>query len=261
MNCDFHLSGSVYNVALKMLMNPSQNEISSQEQRKTINEFNILSQIQYHPNIICLIGSFHCVPSDEMIHFVDESSKHLFSSKLQKKCQFYILEKYEVTLDSIICELNKISIQLCSALLFLYKHKIVHLDMKLDNLMISANNDVQLIDFELARKMNANYEVLSDQTQEVTSLYLSPEVLSAKMEGRNLPCGFQHSWTLGVIMFQMFNKGMLPIKLGHDSFSDYEVDYSSIPERFKSLLSSLLYSQDKRISIFEANEALLQIRY
>ena len=202
-----------------------------------------------------------------MIHFIDESSKHLFSSKLQKKCQFYILEKYEVTLDSIIiCELNEIqifkySIQLCSALLFLYKHKIVHLDMKLDNLMISANDDVQLIDFELARKMNAKHEVLSDQTQEVNSLYLSPEVLSAKMEGRNLPCGLQHSWTLGVIMFQMFNKGMLPIKLGHDSFSDNEVDYSCVPERFKSLLSSLLCSQDKRISIFEANEALLQIRY
>ena len=197
MICNFHLDGTIYNVALKMIMNLSNSEISPSEHRKPINEFNILPQIQQHPNIIRLIGSFQCIPSDEMINFVDESIRDLCfyddSRSKKKKFQFYILEEYKKTLESIILDLTeekilKYSLQLSSALLFLYNHNIVHLDLKSDNLMISHNDDLIIVDFGVAGKMDYDEQVQYSQTHGGNMFHLSPEVLSAKSKKINLPC-------------------------------------------------------------------------
>ena len=270
MICKFHLDGSIYNVALKMVLNLSNSEISSSEHRKTINEFNILPQIQQHPNIVCLIGSFQCVPSDEMINFVDESIRDLCfhddSGSKKKKFQFYILEEYEKTLESIICDLNeekiiKYSLQLSSALLFLYNHNIVHLDLKSDNLMISHNDDLIIVDFGVAGKMDLNGQVQYSQTHGGNMIHLSPEVLSAKCKKINLPCKNQHSWELGMIMFQMFSKGKLPFENYSGSFSFPEncIDVSIIPNQYRDFISSLLCPSEERLSIGHAHEFLSQI--
>ena len=268
MICNFQLdgNGTIYNVALKMVMNLSDTAISSSEHRKTINEFNILPQIQQHPNIICLIGSFQCTPSKEMINFVDESIRdlcfHDSKCELKKKCQFYILEEYEKTLQSVICNLSeekilKYSLQLSSALLFLFKHNIAHLDIKLDNLMISHNDDLIIVDFGVSGLMDLNGQVQYSQTHGGNMLHLSPEVLNAKFEKMDLPCKNQHSWELGMIMFQMFNKGKLPFKDYSSSFSFSEnIDVSLIPDKFRDFISSLLCTSNERLSICHAHEFL-----
>ena len=267
MICEFHLDDKIYNVALKMLMNFSDVKISSSEHRKKINEFNILPQIQQHPNIVCLIGAFQSVPTDDMINYVDVSIRDLcFDLGLKKKCQFYILEKYEKTLESVIRDLSyekivKYSLQLSSALLFLYNHNIVHLDVKCDNLMISVNDDLILVDFGVAGIMDSDGQVQYSQTQGGNTLHLSPEVLSAVVGKRNLPCKVQNSWELGMIMFQMFCKGNFPFENYSSSFSFSEnaLDLSRIPLRFQDFLSSLLCSEKDRLPILEAHEALLRI--
>ena len=267
-NCQFHLDGKIYNVALKMVMNFSQTEISSSEHRKNINEFNILPQIQQHPNINCLLGSFQCVPSDEMVNFVDESVRDLCfdESGSKKKLQFYILEKYEKTLESIIDELNeekikKYSLQLSSALLYLYNHKIAHLDIKLDNLMISSDDDLKIVDFAVAGVMDQNDQVLYSQTQGGNMQHLAPEVLSAKCERRNLPCKLQHSWELGMIIFQMFGKGKLPFENYYSPFSIEEnfLDLSCISMPFRDFLTCLLCSEKDRFTMLDAHETLISI--
>ena len=268
MLCDFHLDGKIYNVALKMLMNLSNSEILSSEHRESINEFNILPQIQQHPNIVCLLGSFQCIPSDEMINYIDNSIQDLCfdDNESKKKCQFYILEEYEKTLESIICDLNedkilKYSLQLSSALLFIYNHNIVHLDVKADNLMISCNDNLIVVDFGAAGKMDTTGKVSYSQTQGGNIFHLSPEVLSAKIEETDLPCKFQHSWELGVIMFQMFCKGNLPFKnYGSSfSFSENSLDLSCIPSAYHTFISSLLCPEINRLSIFEAHKTLLTL--
>ena len=266
MICEFHLDGKIFNVALKMVMNLSNEAISSSEHRKKINEFNVLPQIQQHPNIICLLGSFQCVPSDEMINYVDVSIRDLCfdESKSKKKCQFYILQKYEKTLQSIICELNEESImkylvQLSSALLFLYNHKIAHLDIKLDNLMISCNDDLIIVDFGVAGIMDSSGQVQYSQTIGGNMLHLSPEVLLARTEERNLPCELQHSWELGMIIFQMFSKGKLPFENYSHSVSFSEICLNIFPQKIRSLISLLLCPSNKRISIVEAHQILHRI--
>ena len=268
MICKFHLDGNVYDVALKMVMNFSNSEISSSEHRKTINEFNILPQIQQHPNIVCLIGSFQCIPSDEMLNFVDESIREIcFNDNGSKqKLQFYILEEYEKTLESIILDLSeekiiKYSLQLSSALLFLYNHNIVHLDLKSDNLMISRNDDLIIVDFGVAGIMDSDGQVQYSQTQRGNMIHLSPEVLSAIDREDDLPCKNQHSWELGMIMFEMFNKGKLPFENYSSSFSFPEncIDVSIIPDKYRDFILSLLCPSNERLSIRQAHEFLSQI--
>ena len=270
MICKFHLDSIVYDVALKMVMNFSNSEISSSEHRKTINEFNVLPQIQQHPNIVCLIGSFQCIPSDEMINFVDESIRDLCfydDNGSKKKFQFYILEEYEKTLESIILDLNeekiiKYSLQLSSALLFLYNHNIVHLDLKSDNLMISHNDDLILVDFGVAGIMDKDGQVQYSQTHGGGNIFhLSPEVLSAIVREDDLPCKNQHSWELGMIMFEMFSKGKLPFENYSSSFSFPEncIDVSIIPGKYRDFILSLLCPSNERLSICHAREFLSQI--
>lgn len=70
-----------------MMINDLETLTCSEDHRKIVNEFNFLSQIQPHPNIFCLLESFQCVPTDEMINSMQDLC-------LDKNYQFYILEEY-----------------------------------------------------------------------------------------------------------------------------------------------------------------------
>lgn len=85
-------------------------------------------------------------------------------------------------MESIICDLNeetilKYSLQLSSALLFLFNHNFVHLDIKLDNLMISGNDDLIVVDFGVVGNMDSDGEVLFSQSKGGNLLHLSPQKL------------------------------------------------------------------------------------
>ena len=259
MICDFHLENKIYQVALKMLMEFYDLEISGSNHRKKINEFNILSDDIQHPNIVCKYGSFISVPSDIMIHHVDENIRDLCfeqnNPNTKKKHQFYILEAYRRTLESVIesslsfHQIVKYSYQLSSALLFLFQKNIVHLDVKTNNLMISFNDDLVLIDFGHATKFDENgFIQINDQAHVGGNiLHLSPEIIQAKVENQNLPCKLQHSWELGMIIYEMFNQGIPPFEENYNP--EIIIDLSKIPTQFKELISKLLCSKEERISI------------
>ena len=254
MNCKLNLDKKCYDSTLKLITISDTNKM---------NEFNILSQIQQHPNIICFYGSFQS-------YLMDKELKNLLHSKFDcdKEIQFYILKKYEKSLESLVCNLDenqilKYLIQLSSCLLFLYENNIVHLNISLSNLMISEDDDLIIVDFGVAQKMDSeNGEVQFEQTHSLTTndLYLSPEILSAKLEQRNLPCKLQHSWELGMTMFQLFTKAQVPFKNYDSSFSENSIDLSNVPLKFQNLISNLLCISQDRISIFEANKVLLTIQ-
>ena len=267
MICNLILEERQRRIALKMLINYNDEILSGRKHRKTINEFNILSDDIQHPNIICKYESFISIPTDEMIQHVDESTRDLCYDvhNEKKKHQFYILQAYERTLESVINHLNfdqtmKFSYQLSSALLFLFTKKIVHLDIKSDNLMISSNGDLVVVDFGVSGHMDKTGNVLIKQTQGGNQYHLAPEVLQARIDNKNLPCSFQYSWELGMIIFEMFNKGAVP-------FEEYEyniflskpvLDLSNIPFQLKLLVSKLLCPVEERLSIEEAHEILLE---
>ena len=75
MICNLTLEEKKCKVALKMLRNYGTENLSGTKHRKTINEFNFLSDDIQHPNIICTYESFISDPTDEMIRHVHEDSR------------------------------------------------------------------------------------------------------------------------------------------------------------------------------------------
>ena len=266
MICNLTLEEKTYKVALKMVRNFDQIEtLSGTKHRKTINEFNILSDDIQHPNIICKYESFISIPTDEMITQVDESIRDLCYDLNNEKMnhQFYILQAYEKTLESVIDHLDfdqimKFSYQLSSALLFLFTKNIVHLDIKPDNLMISSNGDLVVVDFGEAGHMDKSGFV--DQRNGGNEYHLAPEVFQAKFGNKNLPCSLQHSWELGMIIFEMFNRGNVPYEpYDHNIFLTAPIlDLSNIPLQLQDLVSKLLCPVEERLSIEDAHEILFE---
>jgi len=86
---------------------------------------------------------------------------------------------------------------LVHALYYLHTHRIIHRDMKPQNILISANGIVKLCDFGFARSMSTNTIVLT--SIKGTPLYMAPELV------QELP--YNHTvdlWSLGVIIYELF---------------------------------------------------------
>lgn len=85
--------------------------------------------------------------------------------------------------------------QICEALQYLHSHKIVHLDLKPENIVCLSPNSrlVKLIDFGLARTLD---ESMATRAIYGTRDYVSPEILN--FEQLTLACDM---WSLGVVTY------------------------------------------------------------
>jgi len=94
------------------------------------------------------------------------------------------------------------SAQLLCAILFLHSKQIVHLDIKLTNILLDANGNAKLCDFGLCRKMTNEAVYIECGTPE----YKSPE----SYESSILEYSFDF-WSFGVCIFLMLTR-TIPFK-------------------------------------------------
>ncbi|XP_022003248.1 serine/threonine-protein kinase TIO [Helianthus annuus] len=90
-------------------------------------------------------------------------------------------------------EVQKIAKQLVSALHYLHSNRIIHRDMKPQNILICVRGVVKLCDFGFARAVSHNTVVL--RTHKDTPLYMAPELVREKSYDHNVDL-----WALGVIL-------------------------------------------------------------
>ncbi len=88
-------------------------------------------------------------------------------------------------------------VQLVSALRYLHSHRIIHRDLKLGNLFLSAKMELKIGDFGLATKLEFDGE--RKRTICGTPNYIAPEILEAK-QGHSYEVDI---WSLGVILYTM----------------------------------------------------------
>ena len=94
-------------------------------------------------------------------------------------------------------EIHPIACQLVSALFYLHSHRILHRDMKPQNILIGKNGAMKLCDFGFARAMSRETIVLT--SIKGTPLYMSPELVQEKP--------YNHAadlWSLGCILYELW---------------------------------------------------------
>lgn len=106
----------------------------------------------------------------------------------------------EETMDNQ--EICKLGIDICNALELCEKKKIIHRDIKPDNIFISNTGTYKLGDFGVARTMEKTVAAMS---QKGTYSYMAPEVFSGKEYNQNVDL-----YSLGILLYQLFNKNRTP---------------------------------------------------
>ena len=183
--------GSVYeaknilfgnSVAMKVIKKDKDNELDEQEIR---NEIDILKKLS-HPNIV-KIYEFYI--SENHYYIITEYCKdgELFS---------YIKNRYSER------QLAVLFYQVFSGLWYLHENKILHRDIKLENIMISDKEKdnsteeelfwVKIIDFGTAKLFEKNKK---ERDVVGSSYYIAPEVLN---QDYNEKCD---TWSVGVILY------------------------------------------------------------
>ncbi|XP_056140324.1 serine/threonine-protein kinase 36 [Lampris incognitus] len=164
-------------VALKFIPKVGRSE---KELRSLRREIEIMRGLK-HPNIVQLFDSFET--ETEVVVVTEYAEGELFQ----------ILEDDGHLPES---QVHEIACQLVSALYYLHSHRILHRDMKPQNILLGKCGVVKLCDFGFARAMSVSTLVLT--SIKGTPLYMAPELVEEKP--------YDHTadlWSLGCILYEL----------------------------------------------------------
>lgn len=159
---------------------------SEKELRALRQEIEILSRLR-HANIVLMFD-----------YFETESDICVVTEFAQGEL-FEVLD-YDRSLPEE--EVRSIAVQLVHALHYLHQNRVIHRDMKPQNVLLGSSSRVMLCDFGFARAMSQHTRVLT--SIKGTPLYMAPELV------QELP--YDHKvdlWSLGIILYELFC-GKLP---------------------------------------------------
>ena len=230
-------------VAIKAIEKVEENIVEDTELK---NEITILKSLS-HPNIV------------KIYEFFDTTLYYYLVTEYCKKGELfsYITNVYNER------QLSILFYQVFSGLCYLHEKKIIHRDLKLENIMISETEKdivtaeeyfwIKIIDFGTAKIFHKNKK---EKVIIGSSYYIAPEVLKQKY---NEKCD---TWSIGVILY-MTLVGVAPFdgKTDEDIIKKIKIGkYNKKEERFmkhseevKDLVNKLLEKNiEKRLSAKEA---------
>ncbi|XP_069840883.1 serine/threonine-protein kinase 36 [Dendropsophus ebraccatus] len=168
-------SGEV--VALKFIPKVGRSE---KELKGLKREIQIMRDLR-HPNIVRMLDS--CETEREVVVVTEYAEGELFQ----------ILEDDGSLSEDLV---RDVSAQLVSALYYLHSHRILHRDMKPQNILLGKDRTVKLCDFGFARELSL--DTLMVRSIKGTPLYMSPElVLERPYDHRS------DLWALGCIVYEL----------------------------------------------------------
>ncbi|XP_047988215.1 serine/threonine-protein kinase fused isoform X2 [Leguminivora glycinivorella] len=164
-------------VALKVIRKKGR---SSKDLKNLRQECDIQRTLE-HPNIIRMIDSFDT--ESELVVVTEYAEKELHSILAKEGC----LNEEQV---------KKITWDLVSALYYLHSHRVLHRDLKPQNVLLDSSGCAKLCDFGLARIMTNSTHILT--SIKGTPLYMAPELIDEK------PYDHQADlWSLGCIVYEL----------------------------------------------------------
>jgi serine/threonine-protein kinase PpkA len=185
--------------------------------RRFIKEAQTISRL-HHPNIVHIIGTGKANDLHYMVmEFLPESLKQRIRARRQ------------IGLQESLAIIN----QIAAALFYAHGKGFIHRDVKPDNIMFRADGTPVILDFGIARVLEATSRITRSGTSLGTPRYMSPEQLNAKrVDGRS------DIYSLGVVLYEMIS-GAPPYKGSHTM----SVVLKHISEPIPKLPTELQYCQ------------------
>jgi len=222
------LSGRV--VAIKSF-NKKSLSTNGDNMKKILSETDLMKKLN-HPNVTKILEMFE---DDEYILIAMEyiNGGNLFSfvkkrRKLSEKTAKFLFR------------------QIILGIKHIHSKKIVHRDIKLENILIDLNNNIKICDFGIGRILKNEKQLLYDKCG--TPMYMAPEILlSSKTKGYE---GFPVDiWSSGISLYIMLS-GTLPFNLKNNESSDMSEESNNNIE----LQYSIINKEPKKIEKI-SNEA------
>ena len=156
--------------------------VSPKERAAAHQEVKLLSQLN-HPNVLGYIDSFM---HKNHLCIITELCERGDLYNALKSCKKYLSE--DQVLDWFV--------QIALAMQHIHQKKVLHRDLKTQNVFLTADGLVKLGDFGIARVLNAPVEMA--MTVIGTPYYMSPEVMESR------PYDFKSDmWSLGCVLYEM----------------------------------------------------------
>jgi len=199
-------------VALKFL--PAELSPSEHDKARFVQEAKVASSLN-HPNV-CTI---HAIEEHEGRQFI--VMEYVSGETLRQK-----IRRSPLKVDEAIAAASQIGAALQEA----HARGIVHRDVKAENIMITAKNQIKVMDFGLA-KLKGSLKLTRTSSTVGTLGYMAPEQLQGgEADARS------DIFSLGVVLFEMLT-GKLPFRGDHEA----ALMYSIVNEECDSVLK---YRQD-----------------
>lgn len=202
-------------------------KLSQAEKDETLKEAKILGALQ-HPNIV-KFREVYKTKKGKLCIVMDYADGGDLSSKIKAARSQQFPEP--VILDWFT--------QICLAMKHVHDRKIIHRDLKGQNIFLTKNNNIKLGDFGIARVLSNTKE--KAKTMVGTPYYLSPEIIE------NKPYSFKSDiWSLGVVLYELCalkppftadSLNFLALKIVRGQYNPVPPQYS---RELKNLIGSML---------------------
>lgn len=117
----------------------------------------------------------------------------------------------------------KLATDVCNALEVCHEQKIIHRDIKPDNIFVSQNGDYKLGDFGVARTIE---KTVSGLSKKGTYTYMAPEVYKGEAYGTNVDL-----YSLGIVMYKLLNNNREPFLPPHPELIKYSDKNDALVKR------------------------------
>ena len=216
-------------------------DMTEQEKKETLNEAVILKRSD-HPNIIKLKEAFLQRKPVEALNIVTEYAD---GGDLEQKIKEQKNKPFTET------EILDYFTQICLALQYLHKKRIIHRDLKSSNVFLMKSGNVKLGGFSISKVLKRS----GDKAIAIVGsiYYLSPEILLNKPYDTK-----SDIWALGVLLYELltfkmpFNAQSLPLFCNKISRGIYAPPSSEYSSEIRDLLKKCLtLKPEERPSIDE----------